>query len=296
MRARPIVTLMTALMVGTGLASCASLPGGGDEPAPGDGPDGPRSTEPAVTADPVDPVDLVNLWRVSGADGEAPDTWIRLDAGAYDLWRECGYVSGHWTATADGLFVAASPESTSGPCGEPWPIIDWLTAARAIEQTDEGWTLLAADGTPVASLTVDGAPTPHPDALESYAQPPEVTPEVRAWFTEPGPLPAGLAPPTREHLLGRWVPESGAAESDSHLLVDEDGTYSASDGCNGSGGAWALGGAGRVLATSGLSTAIGCDGQPVGMWFASAVRAGLDGDVLVLLDRDGSELGRLTRG
>lgn len=62
------------------------------------------------------------------------------------------------------------------------------------------------------------------------------------------------------------------------------------------GGAWTVGADGRLRATAGVSTMIGCAGVPVGSWLASAGRVGLDGQTLVLLDDDGAELGRLARG
>jgi hypothetical protein len=60
-------------------------------------------------------------------------------------------------------------------------------------------------------------------------------------------------------------------------------------------GRWAVGADGRVLATSGASTAIGCHNIPVDQWWPQAGRAGFDGRTLVLLDTDGHELGRLDR-
>jgi hypothetical protein len=50
-----------------------------------------------------------------------------------------------------------------------------------------------------------------------------------------------------------------------------------------------------LLTVAGPTTAMGCDGAQVGSWIASAARAGFDGDVLVLVDADGHETGRLRR-
>ena len=74
-----------------------------------------------------------------------------------------------------------------------------------------------------------------------------------------------------------------------------DRTWAGSDGCNRSSGAWGVDDAGRLLATGGITTAMGCDGAQVPGWVTWAGRAGFDGEVLVLLDRDGGELGRLVR-
>lgn len=105
------------------------------------------------------------------------------------------------------------------------------------------------------------------------------------------PLPGGVRPATADDLLRRWRPVG--VEREAHLPVTADG-WSGSDGCNGQGGSWTLGGAGRLLATSGPQTIIGGEGAPVGGWVDEAGRAGLvDGD-LVLHGRDGALLGRLT--
>lgn len=61
------------------------------------------------------------------------------------------------------------------------------------------------------------------------------------------------------------------------------------------GGGWVVGPVGTLLATSGVSTLIGCDNVPVGDWLSSARRAGFDGATLVLLDQHATELGRLHR-
>jgi hypothetical protein len=60
-------------------------------------------------------------------------------------------------------------------------------------------------------------------------------------------------------------------------------------------GRWTAGSDGRVLATSGVSTLIGCHNVEVAQWWSTAARAGFDGSALVLIDRNGNELARLTR-
>jgi hypothetical protein len=52
---------------------------------------------------------------------------------------------------------------------------------------------------------------------------------------------------------------------------------------------------GSVLATMGLTTLIGCDNVDVPSWFATARRAGFDGDVLVLSSGRGVEIARMRR-
>jgi heat shock protein HslJ len=74
--------------------------------------------------------------------------------------------------------------------------------------------------------------------------------------------------------------------------LHDDGTYSASDGCNGTTGRWEADADGLV-ATGGSSTLIGCDNVDVAHWLSTATTAGFDGATLVLVDKDGHELGRL---
>lgn len=283
------------------LAACATRPGGG-EPGPS------ASGEVA----PGDPVGLVNLWRVSDAAGEDPDTWWRAEPGSYALIRPCGVVGGGWRASAH-VFVAARPDSWHQACsdGSDRPSVPWLEQAVAYQSDGNGFRLLGADGRALATLTLDGVPGPIPGASDTYRQPPEVTDDVRAALGPPAALPDGLEPVTEQTLLGRWDvrpedltsflggtagPVSPGLDPYPHLEVLDDGTWTGTDGCNGSGGAWTVDDDGWVLVTSGASTLMGCDGAPAPSWFASAERAGRDGDTLVLTDHAGVEIARLVRG
>ncbi len=76
----------------------------------------------------------------------------------------------------------------------------------------------------------------------------------------------------------------------------EDGTYTGSDGANGTSGKWSSGPAGTLEVTVGPSTRMaGPDMVPVPTWFTNATRARFDGEVLVLLDADDAEVARLQR-
>ncbi|MFF8346370.1 META domain-containing protein [Cellulosimicrobium funkei] len=271
-----------AALLAVGLAAGCGAPDGTIPGAPG--------------ASGSDPVGLVGMWRVSGADGEGPDTWLRLDAGQYMLWGDCGaYVEGGWEA-AGRAFVASDPYAAAAACGAAGiPEVPWLRTVVAYEPDGAGWRLLDADGDVVAGLQVDGAPAPIPDAAEHFAQAPEVTDDVRAAFDPPAPLPGGLAPAEVRDLVGRWEP-AARSSTDPHVVFHEDGTWSGSDGCNGGGGAWALDDGGRLLATTGLQTLMWCEGESVPGYVASAARAGLDGGRLVLVGPDGTEIARLVRG
>jgi hypothetical protein len=264
------------------LAGCAAVP----------------SAPPASSAAPGAPgepqaLGLVNLWRVSGAEGESAETWLRLDAGEFQLWRECGMISGSWKAT-DTLMLA-SGFGASGSCvtGSTLPTVGWIESIADYRAVDGGWELTDARGTAVATLTIDGAPAPRSDSAEFYTQPPAITAETRAALAAPAPLPSALAPAA--DIAGRWVPASFRGATDPHVVFEADGTWEGSDGCNGGAGRWVVDGP-FLLATSGVSTLIGCDGVAVPYWVSGARLVGADGDQLVLLDAAGVELGRLVRG
>jgi len=120
----------------------------------------------------------LNLWRVSDAAGEAPDTWLRIDLGEFQLWRHCGMISGSWSAT-DTLFLA-SVTSSGDACTAAGavPTVDWLEGASTYRRTGAGWELAGANGAPLATLTIDGAPKPITSVTEFYTQPPVVTDEA----------------------------------------------------------------------------------------------------------------------
>lgn len=284
-RFRAAAATLVALAV---LAGCAG--GSGDDGAPpGAGPD-------AEVGAGADPVGLIGLWRVHDAEGESDPTWLRLDAPGLDLWRDCGLVTGSWSAS--GTAMVAAVFGAVGDCGgSAVPEVPWLTSTAAYRSADEGWELLDAAGSVVATLTVDGAPEPIPSVAEAYAEPPEVTAEARAALAPPAALPEGLAAVDAAELEGRWVPASGSGWPAEEPFVEfgADGSWTGSDGCNGAAGRWAVDQGGRLLATEGPMTAIACDGVGVPGAVANAGRAGLDGGTLVLTDAAGEELLRLAR-
>ncbi|HEY9497843.1 MAG TPA: hypothetical protein VIQ78_02335 [Terrimesophilobacter sp.] len=283
---RFIVPAVAALMVLTGCAG--QTPGGSPNPdappmmgVPGDGES--------------EAIGLVNLWRVTGAAGEEDPAWLRLDAGEFQLWRSCGMIMGSWRAS-DTLFLAA-PFGGMGDCvSTAMPRVGWLERASGFEVTPDGYDLVDASGSAVASLTIDGAPKPIPTAAEFYTQPPEITDQVRAAFRAAATLPAALTPATASTLAGKWVPVAYSVSTDPHATFAADGTWTGSDGCNGGSGRWVVGAGGEFLATSGPSTLIGCEGAPVPSWVGQATSAGFNDDGwLLLFDAAGTEIGRLER-
>ena len=159
-------------------------------------------------------------------------------------------------------------------------------------------TLLSRDGTVVARLRPGGRPTPGPNLAPELADPPTLTPALTAWLAPAAPLPASLTAATRAQLVGSWVAAgprpstSGMTRTPAGATLRDDGTYSATDGCNEMSGRWGADADGLVV-TSGASTLIGCDNVDVPGWLGTATRAGFDGAELVLVDKDGHELGRL---
>ncbi|MFG1842572.1 META domain-containing protein [Micromonospora sp. NPDC049175] len=74
-----------------------------------------------------------------------------------------------------------------------------------------------------------------------------------------------------------------------------DGEWHGSDGCNDQSGRWITAAGGTLLATTRAATLAFCtDSVPIGHWVTTARRAGHDGKVLVLLDAQGKETGRLS--
>lgn len=258
-------------------------------------PPAPAPTSPsAAPSDAEDPrsFGLVDLWRVTDAAGESADTWLRLGAGEFQLWRECGMITGSWRAT-DELFVASVFAATSAcATSSRLPAVDWLDSVAGYRAADGGWELTDARGAALARLTIDGAPPTDPDVAEFYTQPPVITAATRAALAAAGPLPTTLVP--AGDLVGRWVPAGFRGVTDPYVTFTAAGTWEGTDGCNGGAGRWEREGD-ELLATIGLSTLIACDGAGLPSWVASARLIGAEGDELVLLDVDGAELGRLIR-
>jgi hypothetical protein len=272
-----------------------------------------QSAEPPLSVPPgdggstsdVDAVGLLDVWRVSGAEGEREDTWLKFAANEFVLWHECAVVFGSFRAS--GSLLIANPDAAHGwpECTMPEgpPAVPWLTSVTSFAENDGGYELLDAGGKTVATLAVDGEPPETPGLDSSIREAPEVTPEVEALFATPAPLPAGITPAAG--LAGRWlpvVPSSGDGEeaeqptSEPFVAFAEDGTWTGSDGCNGHGGRWAATPDGNLIATAGPSTLIFCEGAPVGAWLSTTALAGMAGEELVLLDNAGTELGRLVQG
>jgi hypothetical protein len=245
---------------------------------------------------------LIGVWQVSGTD-EAPGTVLRVDVTELSLWRACGVLYGSWRADNGGVFVADAGQSMDDSCATAHDTAltlrpPWLVAATSFRTDGGARTLLDDQGAVTARLDpANGAPPPD-GSRSPFTDPPVVDAAARQAFVAPEPLPTGLRPATRATLVGRWVPDAADTVQRPQvpfLRLDADGSWTSSDGCNGSMGRWTAGSDGRVLATSGASTLIGCHNVELARWWSgTAARAGFDGPALVLIDRDGNELTRLT--
>lgn len=281
------------VILATGCTQFPGDPGGrnSETPPPTEAGTGPESAA----------LGLVNLWRVSGVPEEEVDTWLRLDAGSFQLWRDCGMIDGSWGATETRFLASIYGASEDCVTPEGFPTAEWLDAVTGYRAVGAGWQLTDAGGGVVATLTIDGAPEPIPTAAKLYTEPPEITDSMREVMRKPAPLPTELRPVTAATLVGKWTPVDFVASpdpsrtTDPHVLFARDGTWTGSDGCNGGNGRWAVDTAGALLATVGPMTQIGCEGAPVPTWVATARLAGFDGELLSLLDLDGSEIARLER-
>lgn len=287
--------------LGAALAACGTVAGTGTPSGSASGTNS-SSSSASPSARTQDATALVGSWLVTDAQGAEPGTVLRIE-GDLSLWQSCGYLLGSWRASTQGLF-AGHLDGGDGACfgkdqRDPTPA--WLAAATRFGSSGPGLVLLSSDGTVVARLSPGGSPTPGPHIAPSLADPPVLSPELAAALRAPAPLPASLTPATRAQLLGDWVtvepkptgPMQHAA--DPGVTFATDGSYRATDGCNGTVGRWAADDTGAFLATGGPSTLIGCLNVDVPQFVANAAWAALDDGVLVLVDRAGHETGRLRR-
>jgi heat shock protein HslJ len=235
------------------------------------------SPESTATATGADPLELMGTWHVSQGEGDEPGTVVRIEAGGFEISRDCGPVQGSWVA--NGTEMRAAVTGWAQTCDSPAQV-SWLEDAASYELSAEGLTLRSDDGRELALLLADEALVPDARARDHFAG-------IVSW-------PAELEPADPNELWGEWVPP-GDFTADPHVVFSDAGRWSGTDGCNGGGGRWILSADGSFDSTSAPSTLVGCDGAPVPTWVMMARGAGMDGDELVLLDIDGAELGRLIR-
>jgi heat shock protein HslJ len=293
MRVSGLFVTLTAA-VGLLLSGCAPTPGepeiaNGVEPVP------PTGSQISELSDPdgvrPDPVGLINLWRVSGAEGETEETWLRIDATELQLWRDCGITTGSWQS--NGSLFAASMWAADPACATGSPQVPWLEAVTSYRAVDDGWELVNSAGEVAASLSIDGAPKPIATAADFYTEAPIVTDATKDALRQPQPLPVHLVAAVGADIVGRWQPVDYDGSLAPYVLFERGSDWTGSDGCNGAGGRWATDGAGALLITSGPSTLMMCDGASLPSVLSQARMVAIDGDLLLLLDAEGREIGQL---
>lgn len=292
------------------LAACAGAPAGsGGDDGVGDGADGAVADDGAgggaagggaaggiMPAEVPAPSELVGLWRVTGDGAPTEDTWVQIGSpfspGEVTVWAGCGVLHGTWTARAGALL--ATVDGWSGSC-DGADAAAWLEASVAYGPAGDGIALIDADGIEHVTLTVDGEPAARDDVDDAYRQQPALDDEQVAQLDAAPTPPADLAPASYDAVLGRWVPAT-TYETEPFLELVDDGTYTGSDGCNGTAGRWALAGDGSVLATTGMQTLMACDGESLAASLAQAAWLVVDGDRLAFVADDGSVLTEAVRG
>lgn len=232
---------------------------------------------------------LVGWWSVQAED--APVGAVLALGDRLSVLLPCGAVDGEWAAALDqGLFVA-SVSGGSGNCfgRSRSPELDWLEQAVRFRVEGSTRTLLDATGRTTAVLRpADAAPS---GSSVSQAGPPTRSELRREATSKPPPLPEGVRAPTAEELTRRWVPAQAAPGSKAFVAFAADGTWTGSDGCNRAGGRYVLGAGGRLPATSGPQTLIGCENSPAPSWVPHAARVGLSGVELRFYNPTGILLG-----
>ena len=198
------------------------------------------------------------------------------------------------TSVSKGSCAAYSDADQSPASGTPASIRD----ARAFGELDGQVVLVAADGHITARLTPAAGRLRDPNTISDTVPIPTLSTPRASVLDGPTVVPTGLAPATRENLLGTWAPEpTGDPRRGNGSLKFTPDQWFASDGCNGVGGSWAVdrnGGAFLAASTgSGLVACSPADGR--GPAVAGATYAGLDGSTLVFTDATGALIGRFLK-
>lgn len=285
---RRTVALVLALLASLFVLGACGQSAGPTDPTGTPEPSGPPTRD-------GEPVGLVNLWRVGGVEDTPEATFLRLDKGEFQLWRDDCMVSGHWRV--GGASILLEVGQAGGECGDARKAmqIDWVEQTVTHHAVDNGWELRDRDGNRVADLTIDGAPEPIESVTEEYTKPPEVTDEVRQEFEPPAPLPQDATAVDPEELAGKWIPAGKSIKTDPHIVFESAGSWQGTDGCNTITGRWSASDSGDLIATAGPTTMIACEGAPVGQWMTKVATAAVDDSELVLHDRSGEELARLVK-
>ncbi|MGC5285356.1 META domain-containing protein [Micromonospora sp. DT231] len=251
---------------------------------------------------PLAPERLIGSWTLVDVADPGAGAILRLaDSELHLFGTHCGTLGGNWRANSEGVFLAdvwsassAVVEGTPGCEKASRETPGWLRSVTAYRFDGTGLPLLLdRRRQPVARLIPGATPTPEPDMDASVLAPPVVTDEARRNLAPAVALPATLVPVDQRQPAGRWAPRSGHRAA--YVEFTADGEWHGSDGCNDQSGRWITAAGGTLLATTRAATLAFCtDSVPIGHWVTTARRAGHDGKVLVLLDAQGKETGRLS--
>ncbi len=293
---RATAALATALLM-TAVAACTQVvPAQSTQAISSASP----SASPSESAAP-DPATLTGTWVVTDTGTAADGTTVRLEAsvtgrGTAEITADCGTISGSWGANSRGMFLGSvyawsancdTQKGATTEIGVPAQIVAWLTTATTFE-------LLTTSSTPTVTLTNSaGADIA---TLVSLQDPDSKTASPTSGATPPT---AAFEPPTSttlEELEGKWVQEGRphVAPTPPFLQFTADGAWDGSDGCNAASGRWLANTQGALLATSGPTTQISCDGMvDMGRALVQASFIGVIDDELYLWDAAGTIILRL---
>lgn len=289
MAALAILAVLAAACTDVGITNVGSTDAGGaTQASAGSTPDSSLAT--SEPSSPQSPTDLVGRWRVE-VPGEPEPEWLKLDQNRLSLIRDCFVMLGSWSAGTEvfvGSLGAAHSDGEARECDPPEIDTPWLDTATAYAVTEDGVDLLDSSGVVVATLT-PGMPD---DGPKAFLTAPHVGDVARIFAS--APLPNGLSAAKAEDLLGRWAPVGEKLPGDPSVEFARDGVLIAFDGCNRENFRWIVGEEGEFARTSQVvNIGVGCDHAPAPDWTEQATRAGMDGDELVLIDPEGSEVVRL---
>lgn len=256
-----------------------------------------RRPQPATAAHP-DPALLVGSWHVTPADGS--QVLSLLLGRNLSLFLPCGLLTGEWRADPSGLFLGAIYSSDRDCSVGSQP--SWLRQAQGFQISGQQRLLVNASGLTVATLIPGPIVTTGPNGASSQKTPLTVEAARGNLLRKPQPLPAGVEPAKMADLVGHWIPEgydrqipsNANARSIPKVTFNADGTWNGSDGCNGTGGGYVIGGQGSALTTDGVRTLAQCSyTSPVLEWIAKTRRTGFVHGAIVLYDANATLLGTL---
>ncbi|MCO1654221.1 META domain-containing protein [Pseudonocardia humida] len=274
--------LNAPLAVLLAVAGCAAVP--------------PALTVVPATPSPPDPGALPGWWRVA----ETGETVV-IGPGGAEV-RAAGVPAGgpvhtgDWKADPGGRFLAQLdvywyPGDWPTPPDAVPPAPEWAAAATGFRVDGPDRVLLGRDGSPVARLVPE---PPGTTSVLDHAGGP-VLDGTRGALAPAVPVPAPLRPAGPDELVGRWSPVT--ATGPASVEFDASGAWRGTVGCVDLGARWTAGPDGGFLAIEPPFRPEPACEHPydVAAELSRARRVALDGPELVLLDVDGTQVGRYAR-